>query len=81
MVDDSNKVWGHFRGRGTNHGRFMGHEPTGNTADIEVIAIARFENGKIVEHWGVPDRLEVLMQLGLVPVSAIQELYARGVAR
>ena len=34
---------------------------------IDVIDIARFEDGKMVEHWGVPDRLGGMMQLGLVP--------------
>ena len=28
----------------------------------------RFENGKIVEHWGVPDRFALLHQLGLLPL-------------
>jgi hypothetical protein len=27
----------------------------------------RFHNGKLVEHWGVPDRLAVLLQLGMFP--------------
>ena len=31
---------------------------------IEVIDIGRFEDGKLVEHWGVPDRLGALEQLG-----------------
>jgi predicted ester cyclase len=30
----------------------------------------RFEDGKIVEHWGVPDRFALLAQLGLLPQSA-----------
>jgi predicted ester cyclase len=34
--------------------------------EIDVIDIARFENGKIVEHWGVPDQLGILIQLGLL---------------
>jgi predicted ester cyclase len=32
--------------------------------------VCRFENGKIVEHWGVPDRFAVMAQLGLLPQSA-----------
>ena len=34
---------------------------------IDVIDIARFENGNMVEHWGVPDRLACLLQLGPFP--------------
>lgn len=67
MVADEDKVWGHFRSKGTNEGPFMGQPPTGKTMEIDVIDIARFEDGKIVEHWGVPDRLGVLLQLGLFP--------------
>jgi predicted SnoaL-like aldol condensation-catalyzing enzyme len=33
---------------------------------IDVIDIVRFQDGKIVEHWGVPDQLGVLLQLGLL---------------
>jgi len=29
--------------------------------------IFRFEDGKIVEHWGVPDRFHQLAQLDLLP--------------
>jgi predicted ester cyclase len=66
-VADEDKVWGHFRSRGTHEGPFMGHPPTGNTMGIDVIDIARFEEGLMVEHWGVPDRLGLLLQLGLFP--------------
>jgi hypothetical protein len=32
----------------------------------------RLENGRMVEHWGVPDRLGVILQLGLVsPPAAV----------
>jgi len=34
---------------------------------ITVIDIARFKDGKIVEHWGVPDQLGMMLQLGLMP--------------
>ena len=67
MVADEDKVWGHFRSQGTNEGSFMGQPPTGKTMQIDVIDIARFEDGKMVEHWGVPDRLGLLLQLGLFP--------------
>ncbi len=67
MVADEDKVWGHFRSQGTNEGPFMGQPPTGKAMQINVIDIARFEDGKIVEHWGVPDQLGLLLQLGLFP--------------
>jgi predicted ester cyclase len=67
MVEDGDKVWGHFRARGTNEGPFMGQDPTGKGMEIDVIDISRFEDGKMVEHWGVPDRLGTLLQLGFFP--------------
>jgi predicted ester cyclase len=67
MVADGGKVRGHFRARGTNEGPFMGQDPTGKVMEIDVIDISRFEDGKMVEHWGVPDRLGTLLQLGFFP--------------
>jgi predicted ester cyclase len=60
-------AWGHFRAHGTNTGPFMGMPPTGKSMVIDVIDIGRFERGKLVEHWGVPDRLACLLQLGHFP--------------
>lgn len=64
-------VWVHYRSTGKHTGKFMGHEPTGKEFSIDVIDIARIESGKLVEHWGVPDRFALLMQLGfLQPATA-----------
>ena len=48
----------------------MGFPPAGKSFEIDVMDVARFENGKIVEHWGVPDQLGMLMQLGLMQAAA-----------
>ena len=56
----------HQRGGGTNLGAFAGHPATGIKAFTDVIDVARFEGGKMVEHWGVPDQLGMLLQLGHV---------------
>jgi len=45
MVADEDKVWGHFRSRGTHEGTFMGQPPTGKPIGIDVIDIARFKDG------------------------------------
>jgi hypothetical protein len=29
--------------------------------------VVRVKNGKIVEHWGAPDQLCMMLQLGLIP--------------
>ncbi len=65
LAVDHDKVWIRMVGSGTNDGSFMGHPPTGRTMRTDVFDICRVRDGKIVEHWGVPDRLSVLFQLGL----------------
>lgn len=71
MVADGDKVWVRMTARGTNQGPLVG-PPTGKSMTITVIDICRFENGKIVEHWGVPDRFAQMAQLGLLPQSGGQ---------
>jgi predicted ester cyclase len=66
MVADGDKVWARMTGRGTNQGGFMG-PPNGKSFKIAVFDQVRFEDGKIVEHWGSPDRFALMAQLGLLP--------------
>ena len=70
LVVDGDKVWARQRGGGTNTGSFFGHPPTGKTAYIEVFDVARFEDGRVVEHWGVPDQLGMLAALGLIDLPS-----------
>jgi hypothetical protein len=58
-------IWVRAEGTATNTGPFLG-EPTGLPVRFTVIDIARIEGGRIVEHWGVPDRFEILVRLGRV---------------
>jgi predicted ester cyclase len=67
LVADGDKIWARLTGRGTDSKGLMGRAPTGRSFTITVIDICRFEDGKIVEHWGVPDRFHQLAQLGLLP--------------
>ena len=67
MVADGDKVWVRMIGRGTDSKGLMGRPPTGRTYAITVFDVCRFEDGKIVEHWGAPDRFHMLAQLGLLP--------------
>ena len=64
VVDDEN-VWLRMTGTGTNHGPFMGNAPTGKAMRTPVFDVIRVRDGKMIEHWGVPDRLGTLFQLGL----------------
>lgn len=62
---DGDTVWLRMTGTGTNDGPFMGHPPTGRAMRADVMDVLRVEGERIVEHWGVPDRLGILFQLGL----------------
>jgi predicted ester cyclase len=66
LVADGDTVWALNRARGVNTGSVMGFPPTGKPFEIDVFDAARFEDGKVVEHWGVPDQLGLLIQLGLM---------------
>ncbi len=62
-------VWVYYKFSGTHYGKFMGHEPTGKNFVIDMIDIARISDGSIVEHWGVPDRVSLFMQLGFFQLT------------
>lgn len=66
MIAAGDHVWGRMTARGTNSVGFMG-PPNGKTFSIAVFDQCRFANGKIVEHWGSPDRLAQMAQLDLLP--------------
>ena len=67
LIMDQDRVWGRMTGRGTHKRQFGPMPPTGRKFEITVIDIMRFNNGKLVEHWGVPDRLSLMEQLGMKP--------------
>jgi predicted ester cyclase len=62
-------VWARLRGTGTHEGPFQGAPATGRRIEITVIDVARIVDGRLVEHWGVADRLGLLQQIGLAPVG------------
>jgi predicted ester cyclase len=64
-VVDGDKVWVRARAQGTVAGPFFG-PPTGRPFDIAVLDVARVVEGRIVEHWGVPDRFATLVQSGVL---------------
>ena len=66
LVVAGDSAWARMVATGTHDGPFMGHPPTGRRMRIDVFDVIRVEDGRMVEHWGVPDRLGVLRQLGLL---------------
>ncbi len=67
ITTDGDKVWARLRARGTHRGPQMGVPPTGQHMEIDVFDVCRFKDGRMVEHWGVPDRFTQMEQLGLLP--------------
>jgi predicted ester cyclase len=59
-------AWARLLATGTHDGPFMGHPPTGRHMRATVFDVVRVADGRMVEHWGVPDRLSVLYQLGIL---------------
>ena len=57
-------AWFRIRSTGTNDGPMFGRPPTGRPIDITVIDVMRVADGRMVEHWGVADRLAMLKQIG-----------------
>ena len=70
LTVDGELVWLHLTGSGTNDGPFMGNAPTARPMRIDVFDLIRVKNGRMIEHWGVPDRLAALFQLGLAQPPA-----------
>lgn len=56
-------VWARGRARGTATGSFFG-PPSNAPIDIALFEMARVVDGRIVEHWGSPDRFALLAQTG-----------------
>lgn len=67
VIATGDMVWARLRATGTHAGPFMGAPATGRRIDITVIDIVRVVDGRLVEHWGVADRLSVAQQIGLAP--------------
>ncbi len=67
LAAERDTVWARTRGGGTQRGMLFGFAPSGKSVTIVILDVCRFENGKIVEHWGVPDIFGMMMQVGAIP--------------
>lgn len=60
IVADGDKVWARMVARGSDlH--------SGIPIEMSVMDVCRFEDGMMVEHWGIPDRFAMLHQIGALP--------------
>jgi predicted ester cyclase len=64
-VEQDDTIWVRVRATGNATGPFFG-SASGNPVDFLVFDMARVAEGRIVEHWGVPDRFAMLAQTGVL---------------
>jgi predicted ester cyclase len=66
QISDGSKVWTRKTFSGTHTGAFGNVPPTGKLVTYEVIDILAVEDGKMIGHWSVVDRLNLFQQLGVI---------------
>ena len=62
---DTVVLHGSFCGRHT--GVFMGLAPTSRSVTFRQVHLLRFQDGLAIEHWAVPDELDLARQLAAIP--------------
>lgn len=51
---------------GTHAGEWLGMRPTGRRVRIAAVNVDRVAGGRIVEHWGMANTLEALLEAGIL---------------
>ncbi|MCA1561441.1 MAG: ester cyclase [Chloroflexi bacterium] len=74
LVADGDRVASRMTAHGTHQDEYMGVPATGKQINCSVFGIARVADGKLVEHWGVTDELQLIEQIGLVPQEYLQAM-------
>jgi len=67
MLAEDDEVASRDTVHATHKGAFMGIPATGKRVSVSAMHFLRFENGKIVEHWGITDVAGLMQQLGVGP--------------
>jgi predicted ester cyclase len=49
---------------GTHRGEYLGIPATGKQVHFMVLSIDQVVDGRVVQHWALPDRMSILHQLG-----------------
>jgi predicted ester cyclase len=68
VVAEGDKVVVYWSNTATHSGPFMGIPPAKRVMTISGIDIHLMRDGKMAEHWHVVEELQMLQQLGFVPV-------------
>jgi steroid delta-isomerase-like uncharacterized protein len=67
MIAEGDTVATRLTFRGTHTGDFLGIPATGKHVVVPALDMARYAHGKVVEHWGGPDQMSLMQQLGVIP--------------
>ncbi len=67
MIAEGDTVAVRLTFHGTQTGKFQDIPPTGKAVTVPAMDMDRLVEGKIVEHWGGPNQLSLLQQLGVIP--------------
>jgi len=68
MIAEGDKVATRYTLEGTHEGELFGVPPTGQKLSIKSISVERVSDGKIREHWRITDTLDMMQQLGVIPI-------------
>jgi steroid delta-isomerase-like uncharacterized protein len=67
LIAEGDRVVAHYRWKGVNTGSMAeGMPATNKPIDIHTVDVLRFENGKVVEHWGYMEEFKMMEQLGMM---------------
>jgi predicted ester cyclase len=56
---------------GTHLGEWLGIKPSGKRIQLRGLNFDRVQNGRIVEHWGEADTVDMLLQMGVDPFRKV----------
>lgn len=70
LVTEGDKVIARIVWCGVQTGEFMGLTSSGKSIKVNATLTERIQNGKLVEHWSLFDRMGMMQQLGLIPGSS-----------
>lgn len=69
VIEEGDTVVVHLTHTGRHTGPVMGIGPTDRPFSYDHIHILRFQDGKVVEHWGIHDHVAFMAQIGATPAS------------
>lgn len=71
VLAEDDLVAARWTAAGTHDGDLAGVEPTGQQVDFEVMGLFRVQDALVTEVWVLPDRLELMRQLGVVEAPTV----------